>query len=72
MIVTTVLAPVASGLLTTTNLDDSVAKVMCLLGFLGLATGIGLQVSVCGSLFLCITTNHCIYNRPHLWLYRQR
>jgi hypothetical protein len=43
MIATTVLAPVASGLLTTISLDDSVAKVLCLLGFLGLAIGIGIQ-----------------------------
>ena len=44
MIATTVLAPVASGLLTTIKFDDSEVKVLCLLGFLGLAVGIGLQV----------------------------
>ncbi|KAI1860003.1 uncharacterized protein JN550_011687 [Neoarthrinium moseri] len=43
MIATTVLAPIASGLLTTVELDDQPTKVMCFLGFLGVAVGFGLQ-----------------------------
>lgn len=43
MIATTLLAPIASGLLTTISLDEDVAKAACLLGFLGTATGIGIQ-----------------------------
>lgn len=43
MIATTLLAPIASGLLTTISLDEGVAKAACLLGFLGIATGIGIQ-----------------------------
>ena len=44
MIATTVkLAPVASGLLTTISLDEDTVKVLCLLGFLGFATGVGLS-----------------------------
>ncbi|KAK9777072.1 putative Major facilitator superfamily domain-containing protein [Seiridium cardinale] len=46
MIATSVLAPVASGLLTTVSLDDNLAKALCLLGFLGLAVGIGLQTPI--------------------------
>jgi len=46
MIATTVLAPVASGLLTTINLDESVVKVACLLGFLGVAVGLGIQTPI--------------------------
>ncbi|KAK2595087.1 hypothetical protein QQS21_007172 [Conoideocrella luteorostrata] len=41
-----VLAPVASGLLTTIRLDEGVVKVACLLGFLGLATGLGIQTPI--------------------------
>lgn len=44
MIATSVLAPIASGLLTTISPDDRVTKVLSLLGFLGLATGVGIQV----------------------------
>ena len=33
MIATTVMAPVASGLLTTISLDEDIVKVLCLLGF---------------------------------------
>jgi hypothetical protein len=40
---TSVLAPVASGLLTTINLDQGVGKATALLGFLGLAIGLGIQ-----------------------------
>ncbi len=43
MIASTLLAPIASGLLTTIGLDEGVAKAACLLGFLGMATGIGIQ-----------------------------
>jgi len=43
MIATTVLAPIASGLLTTINLDDAPTKALCLLGFLGVAVGLGIQ-----------------------------
>lgn len=43
MIATTTLAPVASGLLTTVQLDDAAAKILCLLAFLGLSVGIGIQ-----------------------------
>ena len=42
MIATTILAPVASGLLTTIDLDESLVKMLCLLGFLGFATGLGI------------------------------
>lgn len=41
MIATSVLAPVASGLLTTLDLDESKMKVVALLGFLGFGVGIG-------------------------------
>ena len=41
MIATSVLAPVASGLLTTLDLDESKVKVVALLGFLGFGVGIG-------------------------------
>jgi hypothetical protein len=43
MYATSVLAPIASGLLTTINLDQSVSKAAALLGFLGVAIGLGLQ-----------------------------
>ena len=43
MIATTLLAPVASGLLTTISLDESLAKVLCLLALLGFACGIGIS-----------------------------
>ncbi|KAH7020779.1 major facilitator superfamily domain-containing protein [Microdochium trichocladiopsis] len=43
MIAATLLAPVAAGLLTTTGLDDPDAKVPSLLGFLGVAVGLGIQ-----------------------------
>jgi hypothetical protein len=46
MIVTTLLAPVASGLLTTVQLEDQVVKVACLLGFLGVAIGFGIQTPI--------------------------
>ena len=37
------MAPVASGLLTTVRLDDAAVKILCLLAFLGLSVGIGIQ-----------------------------
>jgi hypothetical protein len=40
---TSILAPVASGVLTTLDLDDSPAKVAAVLAFLGVAVGFGLQ-----------------------------
>jgi hypothetical protein len=43
MIATTVLAPIASGLLTTVRLDDAPTKALCLLGFLGVSVGLGIQ-----------------------------
>ena len=43
MLATSLLAPIASGLLTTLNLDESPVKVASLLGFLGIAVGLGLQ-----------------------------
>ncbi|RYP48531.1 hypothetical protein DL768_005610 [Monosporascus sp. mg162] len=42
MIATTIMAPIASGLLTTVSLNEGLVKVLCLLGFLGFATGVGL------------------------------
>ncbi|KAL9111175.1 MAG: hypothetical protein Q9227_004438 [Pyrenula ochraceoflavens] len=46
MITTTILAPIASGLLTTIRLDDALTKTLCLLGFLGVAVGVGIQAPV--------------------------
>ena len=46
MIATTVLAPVATGLLTTINLDEGIVKAVCFLGFLGIATGLGIQTPI--------------------------
>ncbi|KAK2758190.1 hypothetical protein FQN54_004034 [Arachnomyces sp. PD_36] len=43
MFATSILAPIASGLLTTVDLDASVVKVAALLGFLGAAVGFGAQ-----------------------------
>jgi hypothetical protein len=43
MLATSILSPIASGLLTTLDLDESIVKVLCLLGFLGVAIGLGLQ-----------------------------
>jgi len=43
MVATSVLAPIATGLLTTIDLDDSQAKVAALLGFIGVAVGVGCQ-----------------------------
>lgn len=42
MLATSILAPIASGLLTTIDLDEAVVKVAVLLGFLGVAVGFGL------------------------------
>lgn len=41
MIATTLLAPIATGLLTTLDIDDSLGKILALLAFLGIAVGIG-------------------------------
>ena len=43
MFATSILAPIASGLLTTLDLDENIVKVAVLLGFLGFAIGLGLQ-----------------------------
>lgn len=43
MFATSILAPIASGLLTTLNLEESVAKPAALIAFLGFAIGIGVQ-----------------------------
>ena len=43
MYATSVLAPIASGLLTTIKIDQSVSKATALLGFLGVAIGLGIQ-----------------------------
>jgi len=43
MLATSVLAPIATGILTTIDLDDSQAKVAALLGFIGVAVGVGVQ-----------------------------
>ncbi|KAM0351163.1 hypothetical protein ACHAPU_002948 [Fusarium lateritium] len=43
MLATSVLTPVASGLLTTLDLEEQIAKAVALLTFLGLAVGLGLQ-----------------------------
>lgn len=43
MIATSLLAPIASGLLTTIDLSGSVVKATALLGFLGVAIGLGVQ-----------------------------
>lgn len=43
MFTTSILAPIASGLITTVDLDDEPAKVAALLGFLGVAVGFGIQ-----------------------------
>lgn len=43
MIATSVLSPIASGLLTTMNLDNQVGKAAGLLGMLGFSLGVGMQ-----------------------------
>ncbi len=43
MFAASVLAPIASGLLTTVNLDESIVKPAALLAFLGAAIGLGMQ-----------------------------
>ncbi|VTT76738.1 unnamed protein product, partial [Fusarium fujikuroi] len=43
MLATSVLTPIASGLLTTLDLEEQIAKAVGLLTFLGLAVGLGLQ-----------------------------
>ncbi|KAJ9658573.1 hypothetical protein H2198_003591 [Neophaeococcomyces mojaviensis] len=51
MIATTVLAPIASGLLTTLNLDSQLAKAAALLGMLGFSLGLSM-----GAPFIAIST----------------
>ena len=46
MFVTSVIAPIAAGLLTTLDLDESLVKVLCLLGLLGAAVGLGLSTPI--------------------------
>ena len=46
MLATSIMAPIAAGLLTTLDLDESLVKVLCLLGFLGVSVGLGLQAPV--------------------------
>ena len=46
MFATSICAPIATGLLTTIDLDDSPAKVAGLLGFIGVAVGFGIQQPV--------------------------
>jgi MFS family permease len=46
MICTSIIAPIATGLLTTLDLDESLVKVLCLLGLLGVGVGLGLQAPV--------------------------
>ena len=43
MLATSILAPVASGLLTTIDFQGSVVKPVALLGFVGVAIGLGIQ-----------------------------
>ncbi|KAK5210776.1 hypothetical protein LTR41_003388 [Exophiala xenobiotica] len=43
MLATSILAPVASGLLTTIDLQGSIVKAAALLGFVGVAIGLGIQ-----------------------------
>ncbi len=43
MFATSILAPIASGLLTTVDLDKNIAEIAALLGFLGFGVGIGFQ-----------------------------
>lgn len=43
MLGTSVIAPIAAGLLTTLDLDESIVKVLCLLGLLGAGIGLGIQ-----------------------------
>ncbi|KAM0546274.1 hypothetical protein ACHAPJ_010958 [Fusarium lateritium] len=43
MLATSVLTPIASGLLTTLDLEEQIAKAVALLTFLGVAVGLGLQ-----------------------------
>ena len=43
MFATSILAPIASGLLTTINLEEEIVKVALLLGLLGVAVGMGMQ-----------------------------
>jgi hypothetical protein len=43
MFATSILAPIASGLLTTLDLDATIVKPTALLGFLGIAIGLGVQ-----------------------------
>lgn len=48
MYATSLLAPIAAGMLTTLDVDDNLIKVLCLLGFLGAAVGFGLNAPIMG------------------------
>ena len=50
MYASSILAPIASGLLTTINIDESAGKASALLGFLGVAVGLGIQAPQLGVL----------------------
>lgn len=43
MLATSILGPIASGLLTTLDLDSELAKIIALLAFIGIAIGLGIQ-----------------------------
>lgn len=43
MYATTLMAPIAAGLLTTVNFDENIVVVLCIVGFLGVAVGLGNQ-----------------------------
>lgn len=43
MYATTLMAPITSGLLTTVNFDENIVVVLCIVGFLGVAVGLGNQ-----------------------------
>ncbi|OJJ46858.1 hypothetical protein ASPZODRAFT_65782 [Penicilliopsis zonata CBS 506.65] len=46
MFATSILAPIASGLLTTLPVEENLAKILAYLGFLGVAVGLGMQSPV--------------------------
>lgn len=46
MLISSVLTPIASGLLTTIEYNDSLVKIILLLAFLGASVGLGLQAPV--------------------------
>src|SRR4051812_5350582 len=46
MLISSVLTPIASGLLTTVEYNDSLVKIILLMAFLGAGVGLGLQAPV--------------------------